>query len=439
MPGTEPSMRVLFDATRLAARAGFPTPTGIDRVDLAYARWLRGQPDIAAEFLVLSRFGPQLLTPKSAAHLVESATKRWTPNSLAPTEAYAALKRFLVGDARAQPSRQSAEPASWRPEARYALTHLVGAQRLKRLMTGGANDLIYLNTSHGRLFRPDLRRWLARSPASSIFFVHDLIPIDFPEFSGNKEPERHAARLETVTRHASAVLVNSLSTRDSLRSYCREKRLPQPPITVAPLGVESHFDRLDARPAELREGRPYFVVVGTIEPRKNHALLLELWRRLAQQQGRDAPRLVILGRRGWDNQSVFKLLDRSTALTELVIECPGLNDAEVAEVLHGARALLQPSFAEGYGLPLVEALSLGTPVVASDLPAHREIGGAHAEYLDPVDGRSWLQAIQTLAKPDSQGRQGPQLFQPPRWSTHFDLARQMLEAVSSRSADSAAL
>ena len=111
---------------------------------------------------------------------------------------------------------------------------------------------------------------------------------------------------------------------------------------------------------------PYFVVLGTIEPRKNHLLLLNIWRRLAEQQ-RSPPKLVIIGTRGWENEQVLDVLDRSVLVRPHVVEGSGMGDRGLMRLLANARALLMPSFAEGYGLPVVEALSLGTPVVASDI------------------------------------------------------------------------
>src|SRR5581483_8051415 len=130
-------------------------------------------------------------------------------------------------------------------------------------------------------------------------------------------------------------------------------------------------------------GAPYFVCVGTIEPRKNHLLLLNVWRRLAERLGAAAPRLVLVGQRGWENEQVIDMIERSPAVRGLVEERNDLSDAAMAKLLAGA---LAPSFGEGYGLPLVEALALGVPALASDIPAFREVAGGVAELLDPLDG-----------------------------------------------------
>src|SRR6185369_1992296 len=98
-----------------------------------------------------------------------------------------------------------------------------------------------------------------------------------------------------------------------------------------------------------------------------------------------------------------------------------------------ARALLFPSFVEGYGMLLVEALMLGTPAIASALPVFREVAGDVPEYLDPLDGAGWARAVRDYARPDSERRQA-QLqrmgaFTLPTWERHFERVEGLLERV----------
>jgi glycosyltransferase involved in cell wall biosynthesis len=171
-------------------------------------------------------------------------------------------------------------------------------------------------------------------------------------------------------------------------------------------------------------------------------LLLHLWRDLAARFGDAAPRLVLLGRRGWENENILDLLDRCAALRGLVRECGTPGDAEVASLLAGSQALLFPSFAEGYGLPLAEALALGVPALCSDLPALREVGGAVPDYLDPLDGAAWRRAVLDYADPASSTR-AAQLrrlagWRAPGWDAHFDAVDALLERVVSGRARAAA-
>jgi glycosyltransferase involved in cell wall biosynthesis len=104
-------------------------------------------------------------------------------------------------------------------------------------------------------------------------------------------------------------------------------------------------------------------------------MILRLWRELIAKQGNAAPKLVLVGARGWKNRDAVDLLDGCALLKNHVLEVSGLATPSLKRVMKGARALLMPSFGEGYGLPLAEALALGTPVIASDIPVFREIAG----------------------------------------------------------------
>ncbi|MFN9778456.1 MAG: glycosyltransferase family 4 protein, partial [Alphaproteobacteria bacterium] len=167
----------------------------------------------------------------------------------------------------------------------------------------------------------------------------------------------------------------------------------EPRIDVVPLGVEDAFltpQHGTLPPVE----RPYFVYVGTIEPRKNLAFLLAVWRQLAEQCGEATPRLLLVGRRGWENESVVDLLERSARLAPYVIEVSGLTDHGLMTLLRGSAGLVSPSYVEGFGLPLIEAAALGTPLIVSDIPAHREVASQGATFIDPNDGPAWIKALQ---------------------------------------------
>jgi glycosyltransferase involved in cell wall biosynthesis len=112
------------------------------------------------------------------------------------------------------------------------------------------------------------------------------------------------------------------------------------------------------------------------------------------------------------------------------VEWQGVDDAGVRALLQGARALLAPSFAEGYHLPVAEALALGTPVLASDIAAHREIAAPYAELLDPRDDEAWWAAIREYAAASSPRRTERQRrtldHEPVRWPGHLASAMALL-------------
>ena len=117
-------------------------------------------------------------------------------------------------------------------------------------------------------------------------------------------------------------------------------------------------------------------------------------------------------------------MDRSEVLRGTVSEISHCSDAELNSHLTSARALLFPSLAEGYGLPLVEALNAGTPVIASNLTVFREIGQGIPDFLDPLDGPAWEGAILSYARDESVQREA-QIgrlagYRAPTWDAHFE-------------------
>ena len=240
---------------------------------------------------------------------------------------------------------------------------------------------------------------------------------------------RHRERMKTVLETASGVIGNSQVTLDELALFARSEKLKMPPAIAAWLGT----DPLPSAPAAPPLVRPTFVILGTIEARKNHLLLLNIWSRLVDRLGENAPKLVIIGGRGWEADRVFNLLDHSEKLRGHVAELENCSDEELAQHLAAARALLFPSTTEGYGLPLVEALALGVPVIASDLPVFREIGGDIPAYLSPDDETGWEATILDYAKQNSASR-AAQLermrgFQAPNWKSHFDKVEHWLQTL----------
>ncbi len=132
--------------------------------------------------------------------------------------------------------------------------------------------------------------------------------------------------------------------------------------------------------------------------------------------GPDTPALFILGRRGWRSTNLLARLDQMVAEGFPIVESNDLDDGAIATLLQGAQGLLFPSFAEGFGLPPLEAAALGVPVIASDLPVLRETLGQFPVYLSPLDPYSWQAEIEAWAKQRPALRSYPAI---PDWDSHF--------------------
>jgi glycosyltransferase involved in cell wall biosynthesis len=389
---------ILFDLSRLISRAGRETPTGIDRVELAYA-----------EHLIAGR------TPLSFTMMTPLGGFGTLPEAVARE-----YLQVLAGAWREAGSSQPIRRAKRLAQTLRAAAFWRGQHALRRQCGSGTGRVIYMLVSHHHL---EKRRAIARLKEQVrgcfVCLIHDLIPIEFPEYALPGQNDKHRRRIETAAALADAVIVNSTVTRDGFAPYlARAGRAP--PVVVAPFGVDLRA-ALPAEPPPVKP--PYFVCVGTIEARKNHLLLLNLWRQLREELGDAAPRLVLIGQRGWETENAIDMLERCPALRGLVFERTNVPDDEAARLVQGARALLLPSFAEGFGFPLVEALALGVPVLCSNLAAFRENGGDVPEYLDPLDGLGWRSAVIDYALPSSP-RRAAQLgrlsgWRAPSWHDHF--------------------
>lgn len=278
---------------------------------------------------------------------------------------------------------------------------------------------LWLNVGHTGLNLPALADWVRAADLRPVLMLHDIIPITHPQYCRDGEKARHEVRVQTLLRIAHAVIGNSQDTLDQLNNYAARIDLPVPQA----LPVWPGTPRL-ALPA--RERQPQgddFIILGTIEGRKNHMLLLRIWEKLVAQHGEAAPRLVIIGRRGWACDDVLARL-AAGGFGSRVVETGALSDDAIGRLLAGACALLFPSFAEGYGLPLVEALDAGVPVIASNLGVFQEIGQGVPDLLPPDDLSGWAEAIMAYAAPGSPARAAQMArvasFRAPDWPGHFE-------------------
>jgi len=377
---------ILLDLTRLLARTlESRLPTGIDRVNLEYIRYFREQSR------ALVRFGGRVLT------LGQAESKRIYDALLEPDDHFGSIIRWHVGLCYA---------THWRDNIQ---------------------SNVLFNVGHSGLDRPDYPEFVRHHNLRTIISLYDLIPITHPEYCRPGEADKHRKRLALMINLSRGLIICSSSTVKALEDYVQSQKQKMPPCVIAPL-APSHLSPPEAsRPM----AEPYFVVLGTIEPRKNHLLLLHIWRQLAMDYGDAAPRLVIIGQRGWECEQVVDMLERCESLTGIVTELSTCSDQDLGTWLYHARALLFPSFVEGFGIPLVEALTLKVPVIASDIPVLRETAGSIPDYLNPLDGRAWRDAILDYARPDSAARlaqcQRIEGYKPPTWEDHFKQVEVLME------------
>lgn len=322
-----------------------------------------------------------------------------------------------VFDSLLAPDVRSARALRWCVGRAYALR-----------WQGGAERPLLINTGHSGLDDPDYGRRSARRGCKPLFFLHDLIPITHPEYCRAGESERHRRRLATMLSAGKGLVVNSQVTREALESFAAQERLATPPCAVVPLAPAS------LPPASLASplGKPYFVILGTIEPRRiicccctcfgGFLCSSSVQRRRACSSLASADGNARMSSTCWNAASPCGALSANIHAA----------DAELATSSSSPRAVV-PSFEEGYGMPLVEALAVGVPVLASTLPVFREIADDIPEYIDPLDGNAWHRMILDYAAADSALRNA-QLrrmtgYRPPTWPDHFAKVEELIERI----------
>lgn len=410
---------ILLDASRLLSRTDRSTPTGIDRVCLAYAEWLIAHPRYRM-VPVRSRKGELAVVSNDwFRDRIAELRQRWNgmgESEMRPQDS--ALIQALSAVERPQTSvltpLASNAPAAQKKRA--------AKQFFRARRTPPPPAMAYVNVGHTGLDEPELLRSLEQAGIPRILMVHDLIPVTHPQYCRPGDDAKHVKRIRHALTLGSHIIANSQYTADELQHYAQGEALPVPRIDMAHLGVETHLQPV----TPLQTPRPYFVYVGTIEGRKNLAFILCVWRELATRMGESAPALVLIGRYGWENEAELSLLHRCPELQGLVHQAEGMSDSLLVQLMLGAQAQIAPSSVEGFDLPAVEACALGVPLIASDIAPHRELVG-HARLIDPLDGPGWMAAIQEYAQTKPTAPQ----YIAPNWTDHFSIVeRQILDPLA---------
>jgi len=236
-----------------------------------------------------------------------------------------------------------------------------------------------------------------RSQVPVAITVHDVMALEHPEWftRGNRLQQR--LLLGPAARSAAVVLTPSEFSR-----HRAIERLGLDPerVRVTPWGVDEVFspdERSDEALARLGVRGRYLLTVGALRPRKNLEGALVAFEQLA---GHDDLELVVAGGRGWDDAELLDRLRRSPAAGRIRLT-GRVSDADLAELYRGAECFLFPSRYEGFGLPPLEAMACGAPVVSSDRTSMPEVVGDAAVLVHPDDADGLVAAVEAvLASPE---------------------------------------
>ncbi len=211
--------------------------------------------------------------------------------------------------------------------------------------------------------------------APVVYTIHDTVVFDTPEYTDERNRAYCAHQMVRASLYADYFVANSSATKDAfLKHFDVDPRR----IQVVPLGSKFGWSKQISEKAE--DGPPYFLFVGTLEPRKNLDGVLRGF--AAAKLSGVVAKLKIVGRLGWMTSALDPIIE-ALGLSQDVEVLGYVPDDRLADLMGGARALVLASHAEGFGMPAVEALSVGVPVIASDIAALKEVCGPLAFYCDP--------------------------------------------------------
>ena len=269
-------------------------------------------------------------------------------------------------------------------------------QRAIPLPVQAGDQLVLLDSSwHADIF--PLTEKLKRQGVGIVSVIYDLIPLTHPQFCDAGLVKVFDQWFDWIAQTANGFMAISKTISEQVDSEIQQ-RLGKAEAAKRwhgyfHLGSELDLLRNEARlqpdlQRMFRDPAPVYLMVSTIEPRKNHAYLLDAFE-LLWAQGSSA-RLCIIGKIGWKCEALVERIKRHPQWGKRLFMFNRINDKSLEFAYANARALVFPSYVEGFGLPLVEAMQRGLPAMASDIPVFREIGGEFMVYFD-------LDKPQTLA------------------------------------------
>lgn len=237
----------------------------------------------------------------------------------------------------------------------------------------------------------------APATARRVITVHDLSFLYFPEILTAESRRYYADQIGWAVNVADHIIADSYATRDDVI-----KLLGVAPgrITTIHLAADEVFSagydvaEIGRTVAEYGIDEGYILFVGTLEPRKNLGMLLRAYHRLRQERGVKVP-LVLVGSKGWLYEEIFDEIV-SLGLGDSVRHLSDVSDVKLAHLYRAAGVLAFPSYYEGFGLPALEAMLGGCPVVCAGRGSLPEVVGSAAIQLDPDDVDGWVAAIESV-------------------------------------------
>jgi len=248
--------------------------------------------------------------------------------------------------------------------------------------------------------------FLLPSKTKRVTVIHDITPILFPNYHNSASHYVHKLFLPRITKNADLIITNSEHTKNDLvEHYPNAKGKTE----VVYLGKENQFVPTEDASIlkKYKINQTYLLFVGTLEPRKNLLVLVKAFD-LLKKTITTPLQLVLAGKMGWKSEELQNAIEASEFKSDIIVT--GYVEREELPVLYSmAKIFVYPSFYEGFGLPVLEAMACGTPVVSSDTSSLPEVGGNAALYFSPNDVNALVNHLGNLLKDEKLYLQRKQL------------------------------
>jgi len=229
--------------------------------------------------------------------------------------------------------------------------------------------------------------------------IHDLAYLDLPEQVSQRKRQDMLRFVPKIIKKAPFILTISESTKTALTKHYPWLRTPILVEHIPPALLKITASQAKKELDKLNIKSPFILFLGTLEPRKNIVGLLEAYKLLPKKL-RSQYKLVLAGGKGWHDDEIRRKIDGSAGLG--IVETGYISEAQRSALYGTADLFVAPSFYEGYGMPVAEAMLSGVAVAASNIPVHKEIAGDAALYFDPHDPEDISQKIAKLLSDDGR-------------------------------------
>lgn len=247
-----------------------------------------------------------------------------------------------------------------------------------------------------RMKRSYLLPILKEQGARIVAHIYDIISITHPQYCLERGVYHFMDYIGTHLQYADSIIVNAKATVDELEKLTARLGCKLPPCHVVPLGADFRArkeitDRdVDSTLVHAVKDKPYILMVGTIEPRKNHKLLLEAYDKGLKELGYN---IIMAGYLGWNMEAFAEQLHNHPDYGTRIYHFEGLDDDGITYLYQHAKFLAFLSYTEGFGLPIVEAIQRGTPVIAADVPVLREVGGEYCVWFEQDNAEALCEIV----------------------------------------------